>query len=484
MSPSAEDPVKQAVVYDEDDRQEVYEVNDPAIRRIAERSVLAMALVPGFADDVAENKGRTDVVINFDNIPSNGEIPERNLCSDVAFFDQPALAACSATLIAPDILLTAGHCFTDADGAFLDTVCPSAVFMLGYYFTEASQTAPEVPFSDLYLCKEVLLHRDFPGGAASEQKRVLDYAVVQLDRSVSGGEPVPIRTTDDALEEDTPVAMIGFPAGVPAKVDLGGRVTDSGVDERLLFAADVDAFAGNSGSGVFMLDGTLAGHLVGGQDDYLLRGGCNATNVVETSTSVIPGEQIAYVSRVLEAMCDADLDSAYCDLTACPQAVEIVPDTRTVIEGFLGSAHTKGTCGGGDQGREQVYAFEVTEEQSFLATASGPSAVLYVRRDCEASDSQVSCNKPKLDKSGDSYTTKLQSELSPGRYYLFVDGTDATSNGSYQLDLRFGPPGAFLNCACDTNAAVPRGLPVGVSVFAFGFVAWLWRRRWSARTRP
>ena len=72
------------------------------------------------------------------------------MCPDERFAAQPANADCSATLIAPDIMLTAGHCINS---------CGDSRFVFDYYVT-AGGTLPPI-YTGRRLCL-LELSRLFP----------------------------------------------------------------------------------------------------------------------------------------------------------------------------------------------------------------------------------------------------------------------------------------------------------------------------------
>src|SRR5262245_5518117 len=102
-APPGGDPVvgvQGKVVYGTDDRKDPFAYADQVW---AARAVeFSAALVPTSQIDATD--------------PNNIHIGNRflserlNVCPDERFATQPANADCSATLIAPDIMLTAGHC--------------------------------------------------------------------------------------------------------------------------------------------------------------------------------------------------------------------------------------------------------------------------------------------------------------------------------------------------------------------------------------
>ncbi|MBC7172078.1 MAG: trypsin-like peptidase domain-containing protein, partial [Polyangiaceae bacterium] len=111
-----------------------------------------------------------------------------------------------------------------------------------------------------------------------------------------------------------PLTVIGFPSGLPAKIEDSGEVVNPRSAARDYFTATTDTFAGNSGSGVFDENGTLVGILVRGARDYISTGTCIATNVVEIGKDFDQGEEVTYAARAIEALCRvADGASELCE---------------------------------------------------------------------------------------------------------------------------------------------------------------------------
>ena len=118
-----------------------------------------------------------------------------NLCASERFKEQPAGAFCSGTLVGNDIIMTAGHCITDA------AKCADTKFVFGFAVKSAGGAATTaVPVSEVYSCKKII-KRDLtnPTGILSGIAALIgsminggtgpDYALVQLDRKVSGHKP-------------------------------------------------------------------------------------------------------------------------------------------------------------------------------------------------------------------------------------------------------------------------------------------------------
>jgi V8-like Glu-specific endopeptidase len=98
-----------------------------------------------------------------------------------------------------------------------------------------------------------------------------DYAVVKLSRPVTGHTPLNVRRQGN-LEVNTPLFVVGHPAGLPVKWADGARVRSL---KSTYFIANLDTYGGNSGSAIFNANTReVEGILVRGEADYTMRGEC------------------------------------------------------------------------------------------------------------------------------------------------------------------------------------------------------------------
>lgn len=280
---------RQPVVYGDDDRLDWYDHPSEQWREITKTSIVALVR--------PERLDRSDpdaVTLITETLGVDEE-----LCAGERFFDQPVLASCSGTLIDVDLVLTAGHC--------VDSIreCEERLFVFDYY-AESDGVLATLTDEAIYECRQLVVTAD--GDA--------DYGVVQLDRPVDSLRvPVMLRDGDSALAIGAPLTVIGFPDGIPAKIDDGGVVLDDRASTLDYFQASLDTFGGNSGSGVFDATGELVGILVRGETDYVDDGGCNVVNVLSEEGGARGGEDATYVARAIEALCGAGWGSELCGET-------------------------------------------------------------------------------------------------------------------------------------------------------------------------
>jgi len=294
------------LVYGDDDRREYFEVDEPVWRDRLARSTLAMVhrhLVTMHADgavSLAEQK--------------YGEL--HDVCPGEPFWEQPSAPQCSGVLIDRTLMLTAAHCVRNLP-------CKELRLVSGFYY-DAPNELHAIRTEDVYACHSIAVMNYSRVGSSPET----EYAVVLLDRPVDSGlEPAPVFLEDEPLEPEQPITIIGHGAGLPSKIDTGGRVADPRTDSLDYFRATFDAFAGNSGSGVYDADGLLRGVFVRGGADYEpTLGTCQTVRRVADEPGLAE-EKVTYVARALDDLCSTplrssrvcgpDLASAGCALTQC-----------------------------------------------------------------------------------------------------------------------------------------------------------------------
>jgi len=215
-------------------------------------------------------------------------------CAGVKFANQPSLAyACTGFLIAPDFLVTAGHCMVNTGETRNETKLHCEAFSWLFDYNETINTE-NVPAENLYSCKEIIY------AVKDEKAPFRDYALVRLSRPVKGRTP--LKMNAQPIKRNDIFSMVGFPFGLPAKYSHGAKVLVNN-PTRESFLTTLDAFHGNSGSPVFNSRNEVVGILVGGTPsaNTLTTGRCEILNkcseqgtnclAPDSDTSIFPGYQ-------------------------------------------------------------------------------------------------------------------------------------------------------------------------------------------------
>ncbi len=252
-------------VYGEDNRAEPYE---KTLWFEASRSVMAQVSNAMLTPQAFEIPGGT----------TNTLKSVRGLCEGERFADQPTFSRCSGFLVAPDVVMTAGHCMKSQE------YCDGASWVLGYEMDEVTGQPKKILKENVYRCKKILAQSYGDGKA--------DYAVIQLDRKTDQ-EPLPLMEEGEIAPVGTNLVLMGFPSWLPLKIADNAQVLGL-ANKKLL--TNLDAFGGNSG-GVVLDEktGTVAGILSSGAKDYVKEGNCN---VVNTYLMNYGGEKVTPIGLV------------------------------------------------------------------------------------------------------------------------------------------------------------------------------------------
>lgn len=288
---------RDALVYGEDGRSDVFATESARFRGLALESVVAM--LPGTAlvrrpDHSLEVTG--EALGDF-----------ASLCPGEPFREQPTAALCSGVLIDDALVLTAAHC------AHAVAACEDQRWVFGYAISSPDALPVSLHDDDIYTCRTV---------AASTSKtttdgRHWDYAVVELDRPVLPPRR-PATLSLATVTRGDAMTVIGFPNGLPVKVAGGATVLDERAGTRDYFTLDSDTFDVNSGSGVFDDSGRLAGVFTrGGYDyEYQAERGCFITRRLESVRDVTQAEQAGYWAPAVAQWCGSDRENALCSVVA------------------------------------------------------------------------------------------------------------------------------------------------------------------------
>lgn len=243
-----------------------------------------------------------------------------NLCPDEKFREQPIGAFCSGSLVGEDLILTAGHCIKS------EAQCKDTKFVFGFgILSEGAAAVTTVPGANVYSCGSIV--KRFLGGEPGSanpagQNLGADYALVKLDRKVTGRKALPVNR-GTSLKKGDGLFVIGHPVGLPVK--LAGDSTVRDFSKVGYFVADLDTFGGNSGSPVFNAKTKkIEGILVRGDTDFIESpAGCTTMATYEQTGG--RGEDVTKVSAL------SSLIPRLPGEKAAPEAVEVMDvDSRSI----------------------------------------------------------------------------------------------------------------------------------------------------------
>ncbi|MFC1522759.1 trypsin-like serine peptidase [Elusimicrobiota bacterium] len=282
-----------SVIFGEDDRLDFYQLKNPNLRQAADSTVALFSaknvkfpfFEPGTARLSTRHYGKTD-----------------NLCEEEPFYDQPKGAFCSGVLIAPDIVLTAGHCIET------ESSCKKTRFVFGFAIYTKDKYPDTVLKSDVYECKDIRARY-----YASDHEA--EFALIQLDRKVSGRIPLKLNLSGK-IEKDTPLIVIGHPKGLPVKIAGNAKVLDHR-PMSTYFIANPDTYTGSSGSPIFNANTLLIEGIAARAPEphFILKEDCNISRVTSDSGKSEPDGKLAgvevskaeFLSLFLEDALDPDL---------------------------------------------------------------------------------------------------------------------------------------------------------------------------------
>ena len=299
------------VIYGEDNRQEVFEASEA--HQLLAKSTASMVGVdkmtrdpakPGLVQfdqhtlkDWLEGGDKTEAEKLFSSSVQKAAAEGVSFCDGTRFIEQSNPAMCSGFLIAPDLIVTAGHCVE------LENFCQNYQWVFDFKLDKDTKRAGiDIKEENIYKCKKVVSN-------TLNNLLNLDYGMIQLDRPVTGRDPLEMRN-DLKLNDKQSLLVIGNPSGLPTKVAAGAAVRSN--FHPNYFSANLDTFQGNSGSAVFNADsGVVEGILVRGEEDFVPNyekrciepkmcadNECRGEDVTRTTTIPEVGMQKALIAAV------------------------------------------------------------------------------------------------------------------------------------------------------------------------------------------
>ncbi len=234
--------IEHKAIYGNDNRLNLFEIEDQRIIQAARASAI---MVKSDKLNSSGNEYLIDQVLLGERLP---------LCPEEDFTMEPSVGDCSGFLIAPDLILTAGHCV----GSKYD--CRKAKWVFDYSYLTALKNLDRIPKDNVYGCKRIIDKEE-------NSMTAMDFSLIQLDRRVNDRSPLKL-SFESRISEGIELILIGNPAGGPTKVAADAYVSES--KHENYFVADTDSFQGSSGSAVLNANTLkVEGILVRGEQDYI-----------------------------------------------------------------------------------------------------------------------------------------------------------------------------------------------------------------------
>ena len=251
-------------IFGADDRYDLEDYHDSKIRILA-KSTLAMI----YGDLIEQNED----VVRIETLTYGERL---HLCPETPFADQISAVSCSAFLVDKDVIMTAGHCLKDPEGLLSPLeMCQAHRWVFDFtHDNESENGVVQLPTSSVYRCQTILA-RDYRPFDKGENPTGADFSLIKLDRPVRDRKPLTLRKRGKLSQADE-LIVVGHPSGLPTKIADNAFVRDN--SEKNYFTANLDTFAGNSGSPVINArTGVVEGILVEGGEDYIFnfKKGCN-----------------------------------------------------------------------------------------------------------------------------------------------------------------------------------------------------------------
>lgn len=226
------------VIYGEDNRLDIYEIQKEEALWAAQVTVV-----------IADNERLVKHSDEEYKLAGDPYGPTLNLCPDERFYNQKMSGFCSGVLVAPDVVLTAGHCIVNKKE------CENSSVVFDFHTQSPLQL--DFVFSPRQVrgCRRILRR--------SVTKEGVDFELIQLNEPVLDRQPA--RMSSAELRVHDRVFMVGHPWGLPAKY-VEGQILQS---RKKFYVTDLDSSEGNSGSPVFDMSGGLLGILTEGEEDLI-----------------------------------------------------------------------------------------------------------------------------------------------------------------------------------------------------------------------
>ncbi len=238
-------------IYGADNRRLVrtLEPNNQKDEILKKYSLSILAQIPSYRINV--NKQNDQMTIETKSLKEG-----LKFCPEESFSDEPIVSSCTAFLVAPNLILTAGHCVKDKFD------CKKQTWVIDYEnaFDSTFQNGEiSFPKEKTFQCAELI---------SKIENTKVDYALIKIDRPISDRPILKIRSSGKT-ESDEKLIIFGHPLGMPLIVADQIFIRDNSMD--YIFKTNADAFSGNSGSPLIgEKSGLVEGILIRGDEDFYL----------------------------------------------------------------------------------------------------------------------------------------------------------------------------------------------------------------------
>jgi V8-like Glu-specific endopeptidase len=234
---AAEPRIQQVAIYGKNTLSDYYKV-DKSLQQLADSVVALMdksALVYDEADGVYK-------------IPNLTTVNQRmGITRGSTFAGQKTVSFCSGSLVADNIVLTAGHCVNNKpeDPHYFEKI----YVVFGWKQTGSGKYATTFAPEQVYEAKGLIAHK--LEGNIGDMDSYRDYALISLSRAVAGKSPLTIdRTHGESVRVGAKVFHAGYPMGMSVKITAPDDASVKAIGKNG-YATDIDAFGGSSGGPVF-----------------------------------------------------------------------------------------------------------------------------------------------------------------------------------------------------------------------------------------